>query len=121
MQFNTNKELSEAAETIRAEAGSGRKHYPILFKKALCEYMNQHNYGDTLMADMAGITCITVNTWQQQYAEGLYTLEGAYCVSKKSLSLNQKLIKQLKQQVADIDVKILLIKQCEAAGITVSM
>lgn len=121
MQFNTIEEIHAAVSTITAEAGSGRKHYPILFKKALCEYLQKYNCSPQTMAHAASISKTSIDLWVEQYAAGLYTMEGAYCVSKKSLSINQKLIKQLKQQVADIDVKILLIKQCEAAGITVSM
>mgnify|MGYP002634572368 CR=1 FL=1 len=119
MKFNSIKEIIAATTTIREAKGVGRTHYPVLFKKAVCEFIETYSNASAISSS-TGIPRGNIYQWVEQFNEGLYTLEGAYSVSRKSLSLNSKLIAELTQEIKAIDIKINLIKQCNEVGLTVA-
>lgn len=120
MKFNNIEEVIAATTVIRGVKGKGRTHYPILFKKAVCEFIEMYS-GAGSVASSTGIPRGTVYQWIEQFNEGLYTLEGAYSVSRKSLSLNSAIIAELTQEIKDIDTKIILIQQCKDVGLNVTL
>jgi transposase-like protein len=119
MKFSNIEEIVLAVNTIREAKSTVRTHYPVLFKKAVCEFIELFSNANAV-ASATGIARCTVYNWVEQFNCGLYTLEGAYSVSKKSLSLNSKLIAELEQEIKDIDVKIALIKKCNDMGLNVT-
>ena len=118
MHFKNDKEVIKATTAIRNKAGKESNiHWPILFKKALTAYAEKHGINSLVLSQITGISKSSLYKWSSQYAEGLYTMAGAYAVSHKSLSTNQMVIKKLKQDIADIETKLALVEQCEKLGL----
>ena len=120
MKFKTNTELLEAANQIKKECAGKRPHYPILFKRAVVEYAIAQGISSESIAAIIGTANSTPYKWRQQYAEGLLSLEGAYSVSTKSITINKKIMASLKQELDGIQEKIALVERATALGLTVS-
>lgn len=121
MKFKNIKELMAAQrQNVLASKDSSRIHYPILFKRAVIEFSQRTNTSTSEIAKTMDTNPQNLQRWQDQYNGGLYTLEGSYSVSKKSLSVNTKILKKLNQDLKDITTKIELIKQCEAIGLKIA-
>jgi hypothetical protein len=121
MKFTKLSEIVKAANVIRNDVAGKRTHYPIMFKKAVVVFWDKNPMTAEALAEAIGITGTTASNWKQQYDAGLYTAQGAYAVSKKSLKANNSILKSLKQDMVALKDKILLIEQCEAMGLTVSI
>lgn len=121
MIFNKINDAKKALETIRKESPNSKKvHYPILFKKALMDFIySQKEFTREGTARYLGLGSGLIHNWDKQYQEGLYSLDGAYCVSKKSKSLNGKILAELKQQISALQSKIEIIQQAEKLGLKI--
>lgn len=118
MYFNSIAEIVAATNELTVKGN--RTQYPVLFKKAVCDYIVRKGTKPSRITSKVHMTAALMNKWLVQYNDGLYTMEGAYCVSKKSLSTNAKILKQLNTEANLLQRKIDLVKQCEALGITVT-
>jgi len=124
MKFTKNTEITKAIDSIKQsqiKRGGKRIHYPILFKKALITYMKTKQYNPYFIHKKTGINYQTIKHWLNQFDEGLYEPDGAYCVSRISKTANTDILKVLKQQVHTLLTKIELVKQCKALGLKVTV
>lgn len=119
MVFTSIKEIVKAIKEFPTSDGGKRVKYPVLFKKAVCEFIIKKETTPTQLTSSVRMTAALMNRWMHQYQEGLYTMEGAYNVSKTSLTSNQKVLAQLNTEVNLLERKIELIKQCEELGIQI--
>lgn len=121
MQFNTLKDVNKALEEIRGAAPKGKRiHYPVLFKKAFIDYFYGTEISLEGLAKSVGLVVSTTHNWRTQYDDGLYTLEGTYAVSKKSKSINESILKSLKQEMNELNEKIKVVEAATKLGLSVS-
>ena len=119
MQFKTEKDIVKALKELDV-SDSGRKHYPVLFKKALITFIHTTKTPRTPLVQRLGLSTSMVARWEEQASAGLYSLEGAYAVSNKSKKLNESILSKLNQEMTAISRKISLIEEATALGLTVS-
>jgi len=119
MKFNNMHEVQTALKVIAKKNEGKRFHYPVAFKKAVMEFINTNDYTVHTFATETGLNKATVYYWATQYKEKLYELDGAYCVSQKSKDINAAIVKKLDKEIAKIQRKLSLVKQCSAEGIKV--
>lgn len=120
--FNSIKEIKQSAELLKDKSTTRRVLYPIAFKNAVCEFIsNTKDMTPNKIADNTSISPTAVYAWMDQFKQGLYTLEGAYSVSRKCLSLNEQILTRLSKQKAEIEERIEVIQRCVALGITVNI
>lgn len=120
MKFNKMTEVIKAVNELRAKKTGKNLHYPVLFKKALCEFIENTNTTANAVALSTGMPVSGVHRWYDQYKEGLFKMDGAYAVSHKSKSLNASILAKLKQEVGAIQEKIELVERAEALGMKIS-
>lgn len=123
MKFNTLKDVTKALEEIRGAAPKGKRiHYPVLFKKALIDFFYSSKTETSIddLAKKTGLANSTTHNWRAQYDDGLYTLEGTYAVSKKSKSINESILKSLKQEMNELNEKIKVVEAATKLGLSVS-
>lgn len=123
MKFNNLNDAIKATNTIKRDfKKSDRKiiHFPVLFKRALMEFAEASKIDKKEISNTLEINLQNILRWEEQYTQGLYKLDGAYCVSKTSKSLNRTILETLQQQLIEVTNKIELIKQCEALGLKVT-
>lgn len=121
MYFNTIKEINKAIEAFPLTYNGTRTTYSVMFKKAVCEFMERTNTTPYELNKSVRMTAALLAKWQDQYKEGLYSLEGTWSVSKKSLKSNKAILAQLNTEVNLLQRKIELVKQCESLGIQVTL
>lgn len=120
MHFKTKADILKALTTLRREKTGKNMHYPVLFKKALCEFIAKNKISIPELCGYLNISNPSIYAWVEQYNKGLYSLEGAYSVSTKSKKLNEAILKKLNQEVNELKCKIEIIKQATELGLTVS-
>ena len=119
MKFNTIKDVDKVMLTIN-KGNDGRRLFTPMFKKALLEYATEHKVSIAMLETATGISVSNLRRWQGQHAEGLFSLSGAYNVSRKSKKLNENLLIRLKQNIARLEGKLKLVEECEALGLVVT-
>lgn len=121
MRFTKISEIVTATNTLPKTAGGTRTTYPVLFKKAVCEYIERTNTTAHKLSKSVQMTAALLGKWLIQYNDGLYTMEGVYNVSKTSLKSNTKILAQLNNEVNLLQRKIELVKECQKLGIQVAL
>jgi hypothetical protein len=120
MVFTSVEEIKKAIKKLNTTYGGKRTQYPILFKLAVCEFMERKVITPYALAGQVRMTAPLMVKWNKQYIDGLYSMEGAYNVSKKSLSTNQSILEILNTEVNLLQRKIVLIKEAETLGLTIT-
>lgn len=120
MQFKTLKAFNKAASVLRKERGEGRAHYPPMFKRAICEALEADIIKRDHVSNTLECSPSSIPNWMAQYEAGLYTEEGAYAVSHRSLGINSKIIKSLEKEIATLQKRLALVKECEEEGVKVA-
>jgi transposase-like protein len=119
MKFNSLKDAVKAAAALRVTA-KGRRTYPVLFKKALIEALNEKIFKIAEIQESCGIRNGNIYLWMSQYKDGLYSMEGAYTVSKKSKEVNADILDKLGQELNELTEKIELIKRARELGLNIN-
>lgn len=117
MKFNNNSDVSKAVILIKKEKTGKNVHYPVAFKLALMTYIKKHGINKEKFAVELDIGKSTLWTWGKQFEDGLFSLEGAYNVSAKSKSLNEKILTELHQQLEELTEKIRIVEAAEKMGL----
>jgi len=120
MKFDSIKDVQAALIVIRAKRTGKNIHYPPLFKKAICEFVEENGYTVGGIAKTLEINESTVYYWKDQFKRDLYTLEGAYCVSQKSKDINGAIIVKIQKKIASLQKRMALVKQCSENDIKVA-
>lgn len=120
MVFTKISEIVEAIASLPRVCDGTRVQYPVLFKKAVCEFMLKKAITCKNLSKKVHMTSALLGKWMNQYNEGLYTIEGAYNVSRKSLDSNAIILKKLNTEINLLQRKVDLINQCKALGMKVS-
>ena len=120
MEYKTTEEIVLAAQTVRHGCAIGTIRYPVLFKKAVCVFLEETLISKHALAIKMGVKVQTIRNWLIQYKEGLLTIEGACSVSPRAKSINVNLLAQLQKESKEIQIKIDLIIKCKELGLTVS-
>jgi transposase-like protein len=119
VKFNNDTDLKNATQVLREKKTGRNMHYPVLFKKAVCEYMSANNHSSAHVMFVTEIKSSTLYHWVKQFNDGLYEPEGAYNVSTKSKDLNRAIILELEQQIAHLQEKLVIINQATDLGLTI--
>lgn len=121
MRFISIPEIIAAIAAMPTSCDGKRTNYTVQFKKAVCEYMVRAKTTPHKMSNHVRMTTALMGKWVKQFEAGLYTMQGAYCVSKKSLSTNALILRQLNTEANLLQRKIELVKECELLGIDVQI
>ena len=120
MKFNTTTDVTEAMELLPVNIG-GHRQYSILFKKAIIEYLEFNPITQVNLCDLTGLNSKSLNTWKNQYMDGLYELDAVVAVSPRAKSSNHLILQKLKGELRTLTTKLDLVEQCEKMGITVNI
>lgn len=118
MKFNSINDIRTAMQSLGRDNG-GRRVFPVLFKKAVVEFINNSEESRYSTASACGFGDSMLYAWSNQYDKGLYTLEGALTVSSKVKAVNSAILTKLNTDIDQIRQQIALIEQCELLGLKV--
>lgn len=130
MTFNSTDEIRDYLSTFRAKTVGNRHTYPIIFKKAVAEFILKNNLNRSEFAKESGLAASLIVRYLKQYKEGLYETSAAthvsrvakHCHSEAVASLIAKqnklkaIIKESETEIAKLNAKIQFAKQAEQMG-----